>query len=85
VASGVTEREDEPSPPASPACNAREAPDAYMGFASPEEIADFLADLAARERAGVPVDDVVRAMLPRVRDDRLHAELASRLGTAKET
>ena len=75
----MTDPEKEPDPLASPACSASEASDVYMGFAGPAEIAAFLAELAAAEAAGQPVGDRLRAMLPRVRDDRLHALLVARL------
>ncbi len=64
---------DEPKDPASPACLAHEADDAYMGFASRDEIAAFLARLATASA------DEIRKMLPRVRDDALHARLKARL------
>ncbi|MBS0219572.1 MAG: hypothetical protein JSR91_02410 [Proteobacteria bacterium] len=41
--------------PSSPACLAHEADDAYMGFASREEIAAFLNELLEAERAGTGV------------------------------
>ena len=64
--------------PASPACSAHEADDAYMGFASKAEIAAFLArlDLKKLDRADAAA---IRKMLPRIRDDALHRELADRL------
>ena len=65
--------------PASPACSAHEADDAYMGFASRAEIADFLKELAAAEGAGRPHAEMLRKMLPRVRDDLLHSELSAKL------
>ena len=70
---------------ASPACSASEAADIYMGFAGADEIAAFLAELAAAEQAGGPVDERIRAMLPRIRDDRLHAALAARLDPSKKS
>ena len=69
----------ETGPLASPACSASEANDAYMGFAGTAEIAGFLAALDAAQRNGEPVADMLRTMLPRIRDDRLHAALAARL------
>lgn len=42
----------EPDEPNSPACLAHEAADAYMGFATREEIASFLNELLEAERAG---------------------------------
>ena len=43
------------NPPSSPACLAHEADDAYMGFASRDEIATFLNELLEAERAGTGV------------------------------
>lgn len=68
-----------PREPASPACSAHEADDAYMGFASRAEIAAFLKELAAAERTGRPHAEMLRKMLPRVRDDTLHRELSAKL------
>ncbi len=65
--------------PSSPACLAHEADDAYMGFASPAEIAEFLKELAEAESIGRPYADLLRKMLPRVRDDTLHRSLAEKL------
>ena len=69
----------DPKETASPACSAHEADDAYMGFASRAEIATFLKELAAAEEAGEPHAEMVRKMLPRVRDDALHRELKAKL------
>ncbi|MCA0304537.1 MAG: hypothetical protein LCH95_19185 [Proteobacteria bacterium] len=80
----MTDPDKETDPLASPACSASEASDVYMGFAGPDEIAAFLAELAAAEQAGRPIDDRLRAMLPRIRDDALHAALAARLGAPKK-
>lgn len=66
---------DEPRETSSPACLAHEADDAYMGFATRAEIAAFLAVLETADA------DSVRKMMPRIRDDLLHAELAARLRT----
>lgn len=63
--------------PSSPACLAHEADDGYMGFATAPEIARFLADFDAAPMAQRA--ELLRQMLPRVRDDGLHAELRSRL------
>ena len=68
-----------PRQPASPACSAHEADDAYMGFASRTEIAAFLKELAAAEQTGRPCAEMLRKMLPRVRDDALHRELSTKL------
>jgi hypothetical protein len=65
--------------PASPACSAHEADDAYMGFASRAEIVVFLKELEAAERAGRPHAEMLRRMLPRVRDDELHRRLSAKL------
>lgn len=69
----------EPEEPASPACSAHEADDAYMGFASRAEIAAFLKELEAVERTQRPHAEMLRRMLPRVRDDALHRELSAKL------
>ena len=66
---------------ASPACSANEAEEAYMGFASRSEIAAFLEELAAAEDAGRPHAEMLRRMLPKVRDDALHRELMAKLST----
>ena len=63
--------------PTSPACLAHEADDAYMGFATREEIVRFMADLEATPAAQQA--DMLRRMLPKIRDDVLHAELSARL------
>jgi len=65
--------------PSSPACLAHEADDAYMGFATQAEIAAFLKELAEVESAGRPPGDLLRKMLPQVRDDDLHRRLAENL------
>ncbi len=65
--------------PSSPVCYVGEADDAYMGFASKTEIAAFLAGLAEAERRGQPTDEMLRRMLPRIRDDHLHRELSAKL------
>jgi len=75
----------EPKQPSSPACFAHEADDAYMGFATEAEISSFLKALAEAERAGRPQADMLRHMLPKVRDDRLHAELSAKLKTEEST
>ncbi len=64
---------DEPEEPSSPACLAHEADDAYMGFATKAEIASFLAGLETADA------DAIRKMLPRIRDDQLHKDLALKL------
>ena len=69
----------DPKDTASPACSAHEADDAYMGFASRAEIAAFLNELAAAEQAGRPQAEMLRKMLPRVRDDVLYRELKAKL------
>ena len=69
----IDESANEPKEPASPACLAHEADDAYMGFATRTEIAAFLKDL---DRADA---EAIRKMLPRIRDDILHKELSLRL------
>jgi len=67
---------DEAKEPASPACLAHEAGDAYMGFATPDEIAAFLNEFLEAERVCAAK---LRAMLPKVRDDALHRDLAEML------
>ncbi|MGD9881338.1 MAG: hypothetical protein AB7F22_07295 [Reyranella sp.] len=69
----------------SPVCYIDEADDTYMGFASKEEIAAFLVDLAEAERSGRPTDEMLRRMLPRIRDDHLHRELTARLKSRPDT
>jgi hypothetical protein len=76
----VTDKpQDQPKQPSSPACLAHEADDAYMGFATKAEIAAFLKALAEAENAGRPHAELLRKMLPRVRDDVLHRELSAQL------
>lgn len=65
---------DEPS---SPACLAHDADDAYMGFATADEIARFREKLAAAP-AGAKAG-MLREMLPKIRNDVIHAELSSLL------
>ena len=73
------EPQDEPKEPSSPACLAHEADDAYMGFATKAEIAAFLKALAEAENAGRPHAEMLRKMLPKVRNDGLHRELIAKL------
>jgi len=63
--------------PASPACLAHEAEDAYMGFATREEIMRFLSELETATPAAAA--DRLREILPKIRDDTLYAELSARL------
>lgn len=70
---------------ASPACSADDADDAYMGFASRAEITAFLKELEAAERAGRPQAELLRRMLPKVRDHVLHRELSARLKAQEST
>jgi hypothetical protein len=81
VASGVT---DEPKP-SSPACLAHEADDAYMGFASKAEIAAFLRELAEAEHDSQRRAEMLRKMLPLVRDEVLHRELSAMLKAQEAT
>src|SRR5581483_10197111 len=46
---------DKPAQPSSPACLAHEADDAYMGYATRDELAGFLNELLEAERAGTGV------------------------------
>ena len=76
----MTDEPQNPSKePSSPACLAHEADDAYMGFATKAEIAAFLTALAEAERAGRSHAEMLRKMLPKVRDDVLHRELGAKL------
>ncbi len=74
-----------PDKPTSPVCYVDEADDSYMGFASKAEIATFLAELAEAERSGQPTDEMLRRVLPRIRDDHLHRELAAKLKSQPDT
>jgi len=69
----------DPGELSSPACSADEADDSYMGFASRAEIAAFLEALETAERTGRPYAEMLRQMLPRVRNDVLHRELSAKL------
>lgn len=71
--------QDQPKEPSSPACLAHEADDGYMGFATKVEIAAFLKALAEAENAGRPHAELLRKMLPKVRDGVLHRELRAKL------
>ena len=64
---------DDAEEPSSPACLAHEADDAYMGFATREEVAAFLAGLGTADA------DSIRKMLPRIRDHVLHTELSNKI------
>jgi hypothetical protein len=75
----IDEPQNQPQEPSSPVCLAREADDAYMGFATDAEIAAFLKALAEAEQAGRPHAELLRKMLPKVRDDDLHCALSARL------
>ncbi|MFN4090495.1 MAG: hypothetical protein ACK4QW_15830 [Alphaproteobacteria bacterium] len=81
--------------PASPVCFMDEADDRYAGYLGHAEIADLLGDLAARvEIAALATEagdgapgalwaDLARMLapvLPRIRDERLHAALARLAG-----
>lgn len=63
--------------PASPACLAHEADDAYMGFATPADIDRFRIEFDAA--AGVAKAEMLREMLPKIRNDGLHAEFSALL------
>jgi uncharacterized protein DUF6306 len=60
----------------SPACSMREAQDVYMGYAGKQELTGFLNELIEAEGAVVKK---LRELLPRVRDQALHAALAEML------
>ena len=83
----VPDDDEDPAPerPSSPACSMAEADDAYMGFATAAEVAAFLRELDAAQREGRPWTTLARRMLPRLRDDRLHAAIAARLEAAGKT
>jgi hypothetical protein len=51
----ASDMSDERNAPSSPACLAHEADDAYMGFATRDEVAAFLNELLEAERAGTGV------------------------------
>ena len=64
----------------SPACAAGEADDVYMGFAGKDEILAFLGELAnADQNNRATVRARLMELLPRVRDDLLHAQLSALL------
>lgn len=63
--------------PASPACLAHEADEGYMGFATRVEITRFLAELDAAPSSAKA--QLLRNMLPKIRDDVLYAEIKARL------
>lgn len=67
--------------PASPACLAHEAEDAYMGFATREEIVRFLVELDRAPAAAKA--HMLRKMLPKIRDELLHEQLKSRLSATE--
>jgi hypothetical protein len=50
-----------------------------MGFATKAEIAVFLKALAEAANSGRPHAEMLRKMLPKVRDDILHRELSAKL------
>lgn len=54
-----------------------------MGFATSEEIVRFIADLEAASAARRA--DMLRQMLPKIRDDVLYAELKARLEALEAT
>ena len=61
----------------SPACLAHEADDGYMGFATPAEIARFRTELAVA--SGPAKAEMLREMLPKIRNDGLHSEFSALL------
>lgn len=75
----------------SPACSMHEVSDIYMGYAGMEEEVEFLSELLVAERAGarVPLQSARSAgstdlaallrSMPRIRNDRLHADLTDML------
>jgi hypothetical protein len=72
-AAGAEAAGDEAAAFRSPACSMREADDVYMGYAGQEELTDFMHELVEAEGAAVKK---LRELLPRVRDQALHAVLA---------
>ena len=84
VASGVTPKRPAP-PPSSPTCFADEADDAYMGFASREEIAAALGAIDTAEQAGRfdEAAKLLQQLLPKVRDNALHLAYQVRLARLK--
>ena len=62
---------------ASPACLAHEADEAYMGFASPADIERFRIELDTA--SGAAKAEMLREMLPKIRNDGLYAEFSARL------
>lgn len=92
----------EQKPHASPACALNEAPDSYLGYLTPDEIAAQLTAIAGTARSAgraawankveavlgalpsaspapqiADVGTALDALLPKIRDDRLHATLKS--------
>ncbi|MBV8186381.1 MAG: hypothetical protein JOY64_16360 [Alphaproteobacteria bacterium] len=55
-----------------------------MGYASRAEIVAFLKALAQAERNGEPVADLLRTLLPKIRDDALYRDLKARLDRISE-
>ena len=78
VASRVS---DAPDDPASPACLAHEADDAYMGFAGEAEIAAVREEFGIAERSGfnARLAAKLREILPRIRDDTVYRDLSEKL------
>ncbi len=67
----------------SPACAMRAGDDVYMGYAGSDEIAAFLNAWETAQPSPSPdLVEALRAMLPRIRDDRLHARLKNILSQA---
>jgi hypothetical protein len=66
---------------ASPVCYARETSDLYAGYATREELLAFLNELLEAERAIVRK---LREILPRIRDDAMHADFSGMLKSHDE-
>ncbi|MEI6203017.1 MAG: hypothetical protein WCP68_13795 [Enhydrobacter sp.] len=65
-----------PPESSSPSCFAHEADDTYMGYASRAEILSLLEEIRTIAPATAQSVLRIREMLPRIRDDALHRELA---------
>ncbi len=80
----MSDMPDDPKDTASPACSAHEAGDAYMGFASRDELVALLNTLLEAERAGARIcqrtaheardagNESLAALMAAVRDDEAH-------------
>jgi hypothetical protein len=71
--SGAQDPDDKPS---SPICYLDEADDRYSGFLNREELAAQLRDILASRAT---VAEKLKVLLPKVRDDAMHGEIAEAL------